>query len=384
MALLWSKFRRLRRKVIMKNKIWLVLIITISVLLLAGCQSKQAKEVEDKISSIGEVTLDSDAVIKDAEMALEALNDSDAKSVKNVESLTQARNRYNELVKEKEIEELKDLAEDVDNAIIAIGNVSLNSKEAIFEARKKYNKLSDEAKKYVEKLKNLEEAERSLEVLHAEEAEKAIAAIGEVTFDTKSAIDAARDVYNTLTYNERKLVKNSSDLENAESAYHQLKIEDAEKLLASFKKSEDKVEHRTFYYPSALNWYDSDTWAADKRSFILPFLVKRGDEMYLYYTVNYTGSDWVFFNQITVAVGDERYKKTYDYNDVTRKVGWGRVWEYANKNGKNDMEMLRAIADSSEAIIRFEGDDYYKDLTVTDTDKKALRQAIEVYDAFNN
>lgn len=34
------------------------------------------------------------------------------------------------------------------------------------------------------------------------------------------------------------------------------------------------------------------------------------------------------------------------------------------------MEMLRAIANSSEAIVRFEGNDYYKDLTVTDTDKK--------------
>lgn len=130
------------------------------------------------------MTLDSDAVIKEAEEAFEALSDSDAKNVKNAESLKQARNRYDELVKEKETEELKKLADDVDDAITAIGNVTLNSKETIFEARKKYNKLSDEAKAYVEKAKDLEEAEHALKVLHAEEAEQAIALIGEVTLDS--------------------------------------------------------------------------------------------------------------------------------------------------------------------------------------------------------
>lgn len=130
------------------------------------------------------MTLDSDAVIKEAEEAFEALSDSDAKNVKNAESLKQARNRYDELVKEKETEELKKLADDVDDAITAIGNVTFNSKETIFEARKKYNKLSDEAKAYVEKAKDLEEAEHALKVLHAEEAEQAIALIGEVTLDS--------------------------------------------------------------------------------------------------------------------------------------------------------------------------------------------------------
>ena len=126
----------------MNKKIMFALILALSVLLLGGCQSRQSKEVEQKISAIGEVTLDSDAVIKEAEQAFDALNDTDAKNVKNAESLTQARNRYNELVKKKETEELKALAKDVDNSISAIGNVTVDSKEAIVDARKKYNKLS--------------------------------------------------------------------------------------------------------------------------------------------------------------------------------------------------------------------------------------------------
>ena len=43
--------------------------------------------------------------------------------------------------------------------------------------------------------------------------------------------------------------------------------------------------------------------------------------------------------------------------------------------------MLRAIDDSTETIIRFEGDDYYHDLTVTNSDKAAIREALDAYEA---
>ncbi len=72
----------------------------------------------------------------------------------------------------------------------------------------------------------------------------------------------------------------------------------------------------------------------------------------------------------------------YGYNDVVREVDWGDVFEYADKTAdKGDLEMLRAIADSKETIVRFEGDDYIHDFTVSDSDKKAIRETLKVYDA---
>jgi len=349
---------------------------------LAGCQSKKAKEVEEKISVIGEVTLDSENAITEAEMAFEALSEGDAKKVENSEVLQQAREKYDSLVKENE--RIRGLAEDVDNAIAAIGTVTVDSKNDIESARKKYAQLSQEAKQYVQNEKLLEEAEQTLEALRVEEVENLIASIGEVTVEKKSEIEEARKKYNILTSKEKGLVSNSDALSTAEDTYKKLKIDAANALLASFKKSEDKVQNVTFYYPSGWSWYDSDTWAADKRCFILPYLAKRGDDLYLYYVVNYTGKDWVFFDNIIVAVGDERYTEDFGYNEVVRNVGWGKVWEYARGSGSSNIKMLRAIADSSEAIVRFQGDNYRHDLTVTDTDKKAIRQALEVYDAFND
>ena len=80
----------------------------------------------------------------------------------------------------------------------------------------------------------------------------------------------------------------------------------------------------------------------------------------------------------------ERYTKSFSYFDVVRNNGGGSVWEYIYLDVSNasDIEMLWAIADSEETIARFAGDDYSYDLTVTDTDKAALRDAMTVYEAF--
>ena len=43
--------------------------------------------------------------------------------------------------------------------------------------------------------------------------------------------------------------------------------------------------------------------------------------------------------------------------------------------------MLQAIADSEETIIRFEGDEYYYDLYVTDKDKQMIRDTLTLYEA---
>ena len=69
---------------------------------------------------------------------------------------------------------------------------------------------------------------------------------------------------------------------------------------------------------------------------------------------------------------------------MTRDNSDGRVWEYLDEDvGESEVELLRAIADSKEATVRFEGDGHYHDFTVTDGDKRAIRDALMVYEAYN-
>ena len=64
------------------------------------------------------------------------------------------------------------------------------------------------------------------------------------------------------------------------------------------------------------------------------------------------------------------------------------MWEYydeaLNYNqgmDSEELEMLARIADSSETIIRFEGDEYYYDLYVSNKDKQMIRDTLTLYEA---
>ena len=45
-----------------------------------------------------------------------------------------------------------------------------------------------------------------------------------------------------------------------------------------------------------------------------------------------------------------------------------------------DIEMLKAIANSKETIVRFQGDNYHYDLTVSASDKKAIKEVLTAYE----
>ena len=112
-----------------------------------------------------------------------------------------------------------------------IGNVTLDSEEAIRAAREAYEALTETQKKLVRNLETLEKAEKALEALkQAAEDQKAadqvsdlIDKIGEVTLDSEEAIRAAREAYEALTEPQKKLVRNLETLEKAEKALEALK-----------------------------------------------------------------------------------------------------------------------------------------------------------------
>jgi len=139
----------------------------------------------------------------------------------------------------------------VDAAIEAIGEVTLNSKAAIDEARAAYDKATDAVKALVTKLDVLEAAEAKLaELKEAAEQEAAdkkaaaevdalIAAIGDVTLNSKAAIDEARAAYDKATDAVKALVTKLAVLEAAEAAYAELTkpVDKTVKLLVTGEES---------------------------------------------------------------------------------------------------------------------------------------------------
>lgn len=120
--------------------------------------------VKEKIGGIGEVTLDRGDAIRQARTDYDGLLKSLQKKVDNYDVLTDAEKKLEELKKAKEEAEAKQ-AKAVDEKIAAIGEVTLDSENAVTEARKAYDALSDGAKEKVTRYGDLTAAEKKLDEL---------------------------------------------------------------------------------------------------------------------------------------------------------------------------------------------------------------------------
>ena len=172
--------------------------------------------VKELIDAIGEVTLESGDAIDAARTAYDKLPEAKKALVDNYEKLTAAEEAYTALVDAA-------AAKAVDDLIDAIGEVTLESGDAIKAARAAYDTLTDTQKELVKNYEKLTAAEEAYTALVDAAAAKAvddlIDAIGEVTADSGDAIKAARAAYDALTDTQKELVKNYEKLTAAEEAY---------------------------------------------------------------------------------------------------------------------------------------------------------------------
>lgn len=127
----------------------------------------------------------------------------------------------------------------VTDTINQIGTVTLENEEAVTLAVETYNKFDESIQQKIENRDILFTAEETLTQLKIEKAQSAIEAIGNVTLDSKAAIDAASDAFNSIPTASRVKVENREKLTKAKETYdalvneqkRQAEIEDARKLI---------------------------------------------------------------------------------------------------------------------------------------------------------
>ena len=204
-----------------KSLLWVVLLIAVlavvgAALLLPGL-SGDAAAVEKAIDRIGTVSLESGPLIEAAEAAYEALGEGDREKVENYPALLEARAELDRLLTQQ--------------AIAAIGKVTLESGDAIAAAEAKLEALPEEKRAQVENADVLEVARAEYERLEAavQKASDAIDAIGEVTLESGEKIRAARDAYDALAEDDLQdyLSDKYAILADAEAAYGELAGRDA-------------------------------------------------------------------------------------------------------------------------------------------------------------
>ena len=263
-------------------------------------------DVIEKIDAIGEVTLASEEAITAARAAYEALTEAQQAQVTNYDKLTAA---------EARLADLK-AAKPVDDMIDAIGQVTLESEDAIAAARAAYEALTEAQQAEVKSYDKLTAAEARLADLKAAKAvDDMIDAIGEVTLESEGAIDAARAAYEALTEAQQAEVKSYDKLTAAEARLAVLKpAKPVEKLIDAIGEvtlgSESAIAAaRTAYdnlteaQQAEVKNYDKLTAAEAAYARLLAEQSKRLQEIYKTTgdfmatlgtpTVNSTGGEWM-------------------------------------------------------------------------------------------
>ena len=188
------------------------------------------------IGPIDEITLESAEQIQKARAGYDALN----KYAQYIVECAEPVSYYTLLEAEAKLKELQEAAAEqeridraaaaaVDSLIDEIGDVTLESKQAIETARAAYDNLTPTQKTYVTKLDTLTAAEAAYKALvdqkAADDVMEKINEIGEVTLDSKTAIEAARAAYDALTNDQKPLVENYNVLTAAEAELARLEAE---------------------------------------------------------------------------------------------------------------------------------------------------------------
>ena len=414
------------------KKIIICCLCLVLLLTLCACQSEAAKAVDAQIDAIGTVTLDSDAVISEAEAAFAALSEKDQKGVKKAQTLQSARETYQTLVWQEQAaavdtaidrigtvtlqseaavknaraqydaagsdvqpyvtkydtltaaeDELAALqASEVDQQIAAIGTVTSGSDSAIRTARRAYDALSDEAKARVARIDTLTAAEEAYRDLRTEEVAVKIDAIGEVTLGSVLTIRQVRAAYNDLPSDLAPYVRNTDVLEAAEAKLLQLQTEQKPALIAKSKLYRDTFSDITIYYASTIPFDDeAQAWIYGIRNFILPYVGITDGETFLFTLCHYTGSSWVFFEDVSFLIdGEQAGTWSFDYFDVERNTFYGGVSEAGHYDMKDaDIDLLLRIAASDQTIVRFQGDSDHADFTISAEDKQAILDTVNLY-----
>lgn len=131
--------------------------------------------------------------------------------------------------------------------------------------------------------------------------------------------------------------------------------------------------------------FDGSSWARhpsspryqDIRNYVTLYLINDGKgRKSMEFFVNYTSDSWLFVEnaQINIDGATSRLpvRRWFRDNDT-------EIWEFGSITGPQAIEIARQIADADRAVIRFNGQQFHDDFVVPATDKKVLREMLDMW-----
>lgn len=146
-----------------------------------------------------------------------------------------------------------------------------------------------------------------------------------------------------------------------------------QRAVAILRQDEDRVEGITWYkHPNQPRYVNS-------RSTAYLYIGRKGaaGRPWLRMKVQYTSSDWLFVKRVIAWHDGIKEPLISGYFERDNN---SNIWEWMDVSpNDSQIEMLRSLGNANEAILRFEGDQYRKDVKLSAGDKRAIREVLEAY-----
>lgn len=87
----------------------------------------------------------------------------------------------------------------------------------------------------------------------------------------------------------------------------------------------------------------------------------------------YYGDDWLFVKKVIIKADGKTFE--ISGHDFERDHGSGSVWEWLDQP-LSDFAMLDTVMSANRVIVRFDGDQYYKDFILPASQKQAMKDIL--------
>ena len=157
------------------------------------------------------------------------------------------------------------------------------------------------------------------------------------------------------------------------TAYPSEKTPEFKSALAQMRIVKDDFNGITWYHDKSTPNY------RNANAFELYFGTKKGSNTTLRFVIQYYGEDWLFIEKFLFNVDGYTYEIDPSYGDIESDND-SKVWEWFDtKPNKGEVDLIKRIIKSKKAVMRIEGSKYYKDVTISSSQKKALGRILIVY-----
>ena len=169
---------------------------------------------------------------------------------------------------------------------------------------------------------------------------------------------------------ERRKKKNKELIARRDSA----KIKELVKFF-DVKKDEFDVDGTTWYKPKDAPKY------INRNGIYVYFGVGEDGVNALRLMIQYTADEWLFFKKVNFSIDGKPFE--YIPEDTETDHGGGSIWEWSDEAiiTTSDKELIKALASSKVAKMKFLGRQYYKIKNITPKQVQSINRTIELYRA---